>query len=43
MLMLLKEICKDPDERCVNTVWAVAGGFSVKADSISLDGLLNMR
>jgi hypothetical protein len=38
--MLLKEICKDPDERCVYTVWAITDVFSVKADGISLHGLL---
>jgi hypothetical protein len=38
--MLLKEKCKNLDEKYVYTVWAIADVFHFKADGIILHGLL---
>jgi hypothetical protein len=38
--MLLKEICRNPDEKYVYTVWAIADVFHFKADDISLHGFI---
>jgi len=37
--MLLKEICRNPDEKYMYTVWAIADVSHFKADGISLLGL----
>jgi hypothetical protein len=38
--MLLKEICRNHDDKYVYTVWAIADVFHFKADGVSLHGLL---
>jgi hypothetical protein len=40
MLMLLEEICRNPDEKYVYTVWAIEDVFHFKTEDLRLHGLL---